>query len=130
LSPVVTRPRREGGGFTLIEVIGALLIFSIGVIMLLQLTSSLSERLEYAALNSVITAEGQERMDSLSALSYSSFTVGVEVDTMTFRGVRYRRTQEVTQFRPLVREVELTIEPLGTAEGPSYTTSTLVSEAW
>ena len=54
----------------MIEVIGALLVFSVGVIMLLQITTSLSRQLEYAALNSLITAEGQERLDSMNALAF------------------------------------------------------------
>ena len=84
-------------GFTLIEVIGALLIFSVGVIMLLQLTTSLSRQLEYAAINSLITVEGQERLDSLGALAYSSLTVATNEATLTIRGVAYSRTESITQ---------------------------------
>mgnify|MGYP006183988959 CR=1 FL=1 len=66
-------PARRAG-FTLIEVIGALLIFSVGVIMVLQITTALSRRMEWAALESLITAEAQERLDSLSAAGYASNT--------------------------------------------------------
>ncbi len=122
-------PRSSRRGFTLIEVIGALLIFSAGVIMLLQITTSLSERLEYAALNSLITAEGQERLDSLGAFTYASLSIGTDVDTLSVRGVSYLRTQDVSQFTPLVRKVDVTLAPLA-GTGPTFDAGTFVSDAW
>jgi prepilin-type N-terminal cleavage/methylation domain-containing protein len=122
--------RAPRAGFTLIEVIGALLVFSIGVVMLLQITTSLSARLEWAALSSLITAEGRERLDSLDALAYTSLPVGTDVDTLTFRGVTYRRTQQITQFTALVRRAQVTIQPLGTANGPTFDASVFSSGTW
>jgi prepilin-type N-terminal cleavage/methylation domain-containing protein len=122
--------RRRRRGFTLIEVIGALLIFSVGVIMLLQITNSLAERLEWAALNSLITAEGRERLDSLDALDYTSLPVATDIDTLSFRGISYRLTQQVTQFTALVRRAQVTLQPLGTAEGPTFQASVFSSGAW
>ena len=48
-------------GFTLIEVVGALLIFSGGVIMVLKVTSALSYRMEYLAVKSVINVQASSR---------------------------------------------------------------------
>ena len=126
----MTRPRPQGAGFTLIEVIGALLVFSIGVIMLLQITTSLSARLEYAAISSLITAEGQERLDSLDALAYTSLAVGTDVDTMSIRGISYRLTQSISQFTALVRQADVVLEPLGSATGPTFEASIFSSGAW
>ena len=130
MSQVVTRRHPRVGGFTLIEVIGALLVFSAGLIMLLSITRSLAQRLEWAALNSLITAEGQERLDSLDAVAYASLAVGSDVDTMTLRGVSYRRTQTITQFTSLVRRAVVTIEPLGSAEGPTFEARIFSSGEW
>lgn len=116
-------------GFTLIEVVGALLIFSAGVIMLLNLTGSLSRSLEYSAINSVITAEAQERIDSLGALSYASLTVATTQDALTFRGVSYQRTQTITQFSPLVRKVVVALMPVA-GTGPSFSASIYLSDPW
>ena len=121
--------RRSRGGFTLIEVIGALLVFSVGVIMLLGITSSLAARLEWSALDSLVAAEGQERLDSLDAVAYGSLTVGSDVDTLTLRGIAYRRTQTVTQFTALVRRADLVIEPIG-GEGPTFEASVFSSGSW
>jgi Tfp pilus assembly protein PilV len=128
--PVVLRRRPRDGGFTLIEVVGALVVFSMGVIMLLSITRALSQRMEWSALNSLITAEGQERLDSLDVLSYGSLAVGSDVDTLSIRGISYRQTQTITQYTALVRRAVVTIEPLGTADGPSFTATIYASDAW
>jgi Tfp pilus assembly protein PilV len=130
LSRIAIRRRPRVGGFTLIEVIGALLVFSAGLIMLLSITRGLSQRLEWAALNSLITAEGQERLDSLDAVAYPALAVGSDVDTLTLRGVSYRRTQTITQFTALVRRAVVTIEPLGSAAGPTFEASLFSSGEW
>lgn len=129
-------PRATGGGFTLIEVIGALLVFSVGVIMLLQITTSLSRQLEYAALNSLITAEGQERLDSMNALAFSFLATGTVQDTMTIRGVQYGRTQTVTPCpctggspSVLTKKVYVSLVPL-TGTGPSFTATGYVADLW
>ena len=128
---MVTRRRTRAGGFTLIEVIGALLVFTVGLIMLLSITRSLSQRLEWAALNSLITAEGQERLDSLGALAYGSLAVATKTDTISLRGISYRRRQQVTQYTPLVRQAVVTISPLDTsAVAPSFTATVYVADPW
>src|SRR5688572_16634773 len=124
------RRRRTDGGFTLIEVVGALVVFSMGVIMLLSITRALSQRLEWSALNSLITAEGQERVDSLDAIGYSSLAVGSDVDTLSIRGVSYRQTQTITQYTALVRKAVVTLEPLGSGDGPSFSATLYASDVW
>ena len=84
------------GGFTLIEVIGSLVIFSLGVIMVLQLTGALTRQMEYATKTSEVVARVQERLDSLEALPFDSVTVGTRQDTLTVRGTRYVRNATVT----------------------------------
>lgn len=117
------------GGFTLIEVVGALLVFSIAVIMLLQITTGLGRQVEYSAINSLITAEGRERLDSLDVAPYASIGVGEDVDTLSVRGVSYRLTQTVSQYTSLVRKVDVVIEPIGDS-GPRFEASTYVTGGW
>ena len=116
-------------GFTLIEVIGAVIIFSVGVIMVLQITSALSRRTEYAAVGSVINVMGQQRVDSLGVTAYSSVAVGTTYDTVVVRGIHYRRQLVVTQYSPLVKKLDFTLSPtLGS--WPTYDASTFVRDAW
>ena len=117
-------------GFTLIEVVAALLVFSAGIIMMLGVTRGLSESLEHSAINSLISAEGQERMDSLTALAYGSLTVGTKQDTLTFRGIKYKRVQTVTQYSPLVKKVDVVLQMLSNEPGPSYSASSYLSDVW
>jgi hypothetical protein len=52
------------------------------------------------------------------------------VDTLSIRGISYRQTQTITQYTALVRRAVVTIEPLGTADGPSFTATIYASDAW
>ena len=119
--------RREG--FTLIEVIGAVLIFSIGALMVLQITSSLSARTEYAAVGSTINVLGQQRLDSLSVLTFASVSAGSVTDTLTVRGIPYRRQLVVTQTSPLLKRLDLTLSPL-TPGWPTFDASTYLRDSW
>ena len=121
------RPSRAG--FTLIEVIGAIVIFSVGVIMVLQVTSGLSRRTEYAAVNSVINVMGQQRIDSVSVLAYDLVPVASTTDTVTVRGIPYRRYLTVTQFSPLVKKVDFELSPVA-AGWPTYDASTFLGGSW
>lgn len=114
-----SRPARKG--FTLIEVIGALLIFSVGVIMVLQLTGSLSRQMEYAAKSSQLVALAQERLDSLEAMPFDSITVGTRQDTVSVRGVSYVRRATVTSVTGLLRRIDVSMSPQTTGQGPSFT---------
>src|SRR6185436_2959429 len=114
-------PARRAG-FTLIEVIGAVLIFSVGVITVLSMTSALSRRTEYAAVSSVLNVLGQQRLDSLSVLTYSSVATGTTTDTVTVRSIQFRRRLVVSQFSPLVKKLDLTLNPL-VGSGPAFDAS-------
>ena len=122
-------PARRAG-FTLIEVIGAVLIFSMGVLMVLKITSALSQRAEYAAVTSTINVMGQQRIDSLSVVTYASVLVGTTTDTVTVRGIQYRRQLVVTQYSPLVKKLDLTLGPLVAGSGPTYDASTYLRDTW
>lgn len=113
-------PRR---GFTLIEVIGALLIFSVGVIMVLQLTGALSRQMEYAAKSSELVVRAQERLDSLEALPFDSITVGTRQDTLTVRGIRFIRRATITSVTALLRKIDVTVTPLTAGQGPSVSST-------
>jgi prepilin-type N-terminal cleavage/methylation domain-containing protein len=123
-------------GFTLIEVVAALLLFASGVLMMLSLTRALSTSMEHSALNSTITAEGQERMDSLTGLTFATLTAGTVTDTVTVRGVRFQRIQTVTacpctggSASPLVKRINVLIRQV-TGVGPTYTSTGYISNVW
>ncbi len=118
------------GGFTLIEVIGALVIFSLGVIMVLQLTGALTRQMEYAAKSSELVVRAQERLDSLEALPFDSITVGTRQDTLTVRGVRYVRRTTVTSVTGLLRRIDVGLAPQTPGTGPSFTATSYAATRW
>jgi Tfp pilus assembly protein PilV len=126
---LIQRVPARRAGFTLIEVIGALLIFSVGVIMVLSITSALSRRTEYAAVSSVINVMGQQRIDSLSVATYASVGIATTTDTITLRGIRYQRKLIVTQYSPLVKKAEFSLIPVSGA-WPEYDAATYLRDAW
>jgi Tfp pilus assembly protein PilV len=114
----------------LIEVLAALLVFSAGLLMMLSLTRALSASLEHSAINTLVTARGQQTMDSLGAVAYSSLTVTTRTDTLSFRNVRYKRVQTVTQYGPLVKKIVVTLGPASGATGPNYSATSYLAGTW
>lgn len=118
------------GGFTLIEVIGALVIFSLGVIMVIQLSIALSGRMEYAAQTSELVARAQERLDSLEALPFDSLTLGSDVDTLSVRGVRYYLTATIAEVTGVLYEIDVTLEASPSGAGPDYSATSYSARSW
>ena len=117
-------------GFTLIEVIGALVIFSVGVLMVLSLAGSLSRQMAWAAVTSELVVRAQERLDSLEALPYSSLTPGSSDETLRIRGDSYARTVSVTSVTGLMYRLDVSIVPIDAADGPSYAVTSYQVSEW
>jgi prepilin-type N-terminal cleavage/methylation domain-containing protein len=118
------------GGFTLIEVIGALVIFSLGVIMVLQLSTALSTRMEYASRSGEIVTRAQERLDSLETLPFDSLTPGSDVDTLTVQGIGYLLTASVTAVTGVLYQIDVTMAPSVSGAGPSFTATSYAVAEW
>lgn len=119
----------EAWGFTLIEVVAALVIFASGVLVVLRLSSSISRQMEFAAVASEMVSEAEQRLDSLSSEAYGDLAVGETEDTAVVRGVVYERTVVITQYSPLLRQIELRMEPRS-ADAPAHTAYAWVADAW
>jgi len=119
----------SAGGFTLIEVIGALVVFSMGVLAVISLTGTLSQTMENAALRSELAVAGQERLDSLELVDYTNFTVGTTTSSASIRGETYTWTITVSDSTALVRHVAVTAVP-SSGSGPSFSGATFVDRSW
>ena len=117
------------GGFTLIEVTAALVIFSVGVLMAVQLTGVLSIQLERAATRSEIVVAVQGRLDALSVLPYDSLVPGTEVDTLEVRGRPFVSTVRIIQFKPRIRELAVSMAP-SSSPGPRYAAQIYANAPW
>lgn len=123
-----TAPCRRG--FTLIEVTAALVIFSVGVLMVLQLTGALTAQMEYAATASELVVRSEERLDSLESLPFASLTLGTKLDTLTVHGVAYTRTVAVTQVTGLLYQLQVSLGRLDGGAGPSFTVTSYAAAQW
>jgi prepilin-type N-terminal cleavage/methylation domain-containing protein len=116
-------------GFTLIEVIGALVIFSIGILMVMQVGGALTTQMRYAGTRSQLVVLANERLDSIEALPFDSVDSGTEEDTVIVQGWPYRRTVTVTGLTPVLARIEVGFARLDGA-GPSHAITSYTSAAW
>ena len=117
-------------GFTLIEVIAAMVIFAMGVLMVIQLNSSLADRMYYAARTSTVVALTHERLDSIESLPFDSVATGTTLDTVTVDGVVYRRQAVIKSITALLLSVDVTMVPIVSAAGPSYSAGSFIAQPW
>jgi prepilin-type N-terminal cleavage/methylation domain-containing protein len=116
-------------GFTLIEVIGALVIFSVGVLMVIQVSGALGTQMRYAGARSELVVYANERLDSLESEPLASLSAGTVVDTLTVQGLEYLRTVTVAAVTPVLVRIDVSLAPTGDL-GPSHSVTSYASEAW
>lgn len=116
-------------GFTLIEVIGAVVVFSAGVLMVAHLTGTLTLQMEWSAAKSEVVALAQERMEYLEDQPYDDVPVGTSADTLEIRGRDFIRTVTVTQYSPLTREISVRVVP-DQPPGPRFSAVTYLNRSW
>ena len=121
--------RLSTDGFTLIEVIGALVIFSMGVLMVIGLGGTLSLQMERAALRSELALVGQERLDSLELVDYTALTVGTTTSSTSIRGETYTWSVTVSDSTAVVRHIAVSGVP-SSGSGPSFKGSACVDRVW
>ena len=121
--------RGSVGGFTLIEAIGALVVFSLGVLMVINLSGTLSLRMDRSALRSELAVVGQERLDSLELVDFSNLTVGTTSSSSSIRGQAYDWSVTVSDSTALLRHVGVSGTPQS-GSGPRFSGATFVSRSW
>lgn len=116
-------------GFTLIEVIGALVIFSVGILMVMQVGGALTTQMRYAGARSQLVVLANERLDSIEALPFDSVDAGTEEDTVMVQGWFYRRRVTVTDLTPVLARIEIDMVRVDSV-GPSHAITSYTSAAW
>ena len=121
--------RLSRDGFTLIEVIGALVIFSMGVLAVMGLGAALTLQMEMAALRSELALVGQERLDSLDLVDYATLTVGTTTTSTSIRGQTYVWSVTVSDSTAIIRHVAVAGVP-SSGSGPYFKGSAFVDRDW
>lgn len=116
-------------GFTLIEIMGAFVIFALGVLMAIQLSGALGRQIQYAAVSSELVTLAREPLDSLARMPGDSVDVGTTGDTLNVQGLSYARTLTISLYNPMLLEATVLLQPVG-GTGPRYRTDTYLSKAW
>ena len=105
------------------------MIFSVGVLMVMSLTGTLSIRMETAAIRSELSVMGQERLDSLEVMDYTALTVSTAFTMTEVRGSTYYWLIMVTDSTALARHAKVWLLP-ASGSGPSFTGTTFVNRSW
>jgi prepilin-type N-terminal cleavage/methylation domain-containing protein len=120
---------RARHGFTLIEVIAALVIFSTGVILAASLSRALTTQLSHSTLRSEVAALGRQTLDSLAMVPYEELVPGSGSDSPELSSRTFTREWTVIQDGPRARRIEVEIVP-PLAGGPSFAGTTYAVEPW
>lgn len=121
---------RSRAGFTLIETIGALLIFTVALGMVIQLSGALGRQLENAAVSSQLVVLAEARLDSLRAVPFEALQAGTDLDTMSVLGRGYEREWTITEQSPLVVRIDVEVRPTEGELGPRYALQSYVAGGW
>ena len=121
------------GGFTLIEVMCALLVFVMGVLMVLRLSAAMTTQLEFSGITSELVVVVHEQIDSLVATPFDSLEANtVAVDFKAGKQeIEYTRTVTVSSVNRLLYQIEVGVSLKDTlAWGPSYSVTTYSAGSW
>ena len=122
-------PAGHADGFTLIEVVGALVIFSVGVLMVMRVGSTLTTQMRYSGARSEIVVLANAQVDSIEATPFDSISAGTSTDTVTVQGWTYEREVAVTLLTPVLGRVEVSFTPVGDL-GPTHAVTSYTSAVW
>lgn len=107
-----------------------MVIFAAGVLMVIQLNSSLAARMIYAARTSAVVTLTHARLDSLESMPFDSLTASTSTDTVTVDGIRYVRTSTISSVTALLYSIDVSMAPSSAGAGPSYSASSFAAVAW
>lgn len=107
-----------------------MLLFSVALLMVLQLSGSLATQIQHSAVNSELVSLARERLDSLERLPFDSLAPGTSTDTLTVQGVSYGRSSTIARYGPLLLEISVSMTPVTPGEGPTYSMESFKSGPW
>ena len=109
--------------------IGALVIFAVGILMIMQLSGALTTQMRYAGVRSEIVALANEQVDSIESSPFDSITAGTLEDTVAVQGWSYRRRVTVSTLTPVLARIEVELFRVDSL-GPSHAVTSYTSAVW
>lgn len=120
-----TRDAASIGGFTLVEVMVALVILAVGALALTHLSLSIAVLMQQSTAKTELIALAENRLESVQARAYSSLVPGTEMDTVRVRGRPYVRRITITAPNARTRQIQVDLH--STKDPLTYSTLTYVS---
>lgn len=113
-------------GFTLVEVMVALVVLALGALSIMQVSLSVAVLMQRAGARTQLITAVDNRLESVQARPFGDLRAGTEEDTVVIRGLPYRRRVTIAAPNSRLREirVEITSPSRG---GPRHSAQTLVS---
>ena len=114
------------GGFTLVEVMVAIVILAMGALAVTHLSLSVAVLMQHSSAKTELITLAENRLEAVQAQSYDDIRAGVEEDTVSVRGKPYVRRVTVTEPNARMREIRVDVR--SETESPSYSALTYVVE--
>lgn len=118
--------RASTGGFTLVEVMVALVILAMGALALTHLSMSVAVLMQRSSAKTELIAAADNRLENVQARRYADLRVGVERDTVSVRGIRYERRVTITAPNTRMRQIQIYLHS-PVSDALSYSAITYVS---
>jgi prepilin-type N-terminal cleavage/methylation domain-containing protein len=116
-------------GFTLVEVMAAMILLSFGVLSLVRVTGALALEMRRAGSQTAVVATAQTGLEDVEVQAFEAVTVGTTVDTVRVQGRDFVRTVTVSAAGARVKRVEVAVVP-AVPPGPALTLTTYVHKRW
>ena len=116
---------RSTGGFTLVEVMVALVIMAVGALAVTHLSLSVAVLMQQSSAKTELVAFAENRMETVLARPYADIDPGVEQDTVTVRGRPFVRRVTITAPNSRLRQIAIDLR--SPYESLRYSTFTYVS---
>ena len=107
-----------------------MLIFSMGVLMVIQVSGALGTRMRYAGARSEIVVVANERLDSLAAVPFGSLAAGTTSATVAAEGMTFQSSVTVTTVTPILKRIDVSIAPVAGGSGPTHSVTGYASGGW
>lgn len=124
--------QREGArfasdrGFTLVEVMVALVILATGALAITQLSLSVAMLMQQSTAKTELITFAENRLEAVQAMEYEEIVAGVLEDTVVVRGHPYVRRVTITEPNSRMREIRIDLR--SSVESLTYSALTYVVE--
>ncbi len=95
------------GGFTLVEVMVALVILALGALALTQLSLSVAVLMKQSSAKTELIALAENRLERVQAQDFDDIDPGVAADTVSVRGKAFIRRTTITAPNARTRQIEV-----------------------